>query len=84
MRRDAQAVGRGAMYVAPPPMIGGDYQRHAFFSDLFDAQTNAIESTAYREGEWRPLTTRRRDRSSNDGVTSTTRGPRRASRSNAS
>jgi hypothetical protein len=69
MQRDAKAVGKGVMYVAPPPMIGGSYKPHAYFLDLFDAQTDSIGSRAYRlddlvtivhESEWqRDL--RRRD-----------------------
>ena len=51
MQRDAQSVGRGVMYVAPPPAIGGAYEPHRFFSDLFDAQTNAVGSTGYRVDE---------------------------------
>lgn len=48
MQRDARAVGSGIIHIAPPPMIGGGYQPHAFFSDLFDDQTNSVGSTSYR------------------------------------
>jgi len=61
MQRDAEAVGKGVMYVAPPPIMGGRYKPHAYFLDLFDAQTNSIGSRSYRlddlvtivhEAEW--------------------------------
>jgi hypothetical protein len=48
MQRDAESVGKGVMHVAPPPMIGGVYVRHAFFLDLFDDQTDSIGSTRVR------------------------------------
>lgn len=48
MQRDAAAVGRGVIYVAPPPMIGGSYKPHAYFLDLFDRQTDSIGSRSYR------------------------------------
>jgi hypothetical protein len=39
MQRDAQAVGKGIMNVAPPPDVGGRYQAHAYFADLFSFQS---------------------------------------------
>jgi hypothetical protein len=48
MQRDAESVGKGVMHIAPPPLIGGGYVRHAFFLDLFDDQTNSIGSTRVR------------------------------------
>jgi hypothetical protein len=51
MQGDAQAAGRGTVYTAPPPMIGGGYQPHYYFSDLFDAQTYAEHSSSFRVDE---------------------------------
>jgi hypothetical protein len=51
MQRDAQAVGRGVMWIAPPPMIGGGYTRQDIYQDLFDDSTNAINSASYRMDE---------------------------------
>lgn len=48
MQRDAEAVGKGVMYVAPPPMIGGSYKPHAYFLDLFDVQTESLGGRRYR------------------------------------
>lgn len=48
MQRDAQSVGKGVMYVAPPPMIGGSYKPHSYFLDLFDEQTDSIGSSRVR------------------------------------
>ena len=40
MQADAQSVGRGVTYVAPPPMLGGGaYTPHQMFSDLFNRQS---------------------------------------------
>jgi hypothetical protein len=51
MQRDARAAGRGVMYVAPPPMIGGGYVAHYYFTDLFDTQTNSVGSSSFRIDE---------------------------------
>lgn len=51
MQHDAEAAGRGVMYIAPPPMIGGGYQAHAYFRDLFDEQTNSVGSTSVRRDD---------------------------------
>lgn len=48
MQRDARSVGKGVMYVAPPPMIGGSFKPHPYFLDLFDEQTDSIGSTRVR------------------------------------
>ena len=40
MQRDAESVGTGVVYVAPPPAVGGGgYVRHDYFSDLFGQQS---------------------------------------------
>jgi hypothetical protein len=41
MQRDAQSARRGIAHIAPPPVIGGAYVEHSYFSDLFDLQTDA-------------------------------------------
>jgi hypothetical protein len=52
MQRDAQSVGKGVMYVAPPLMVGGGpYQRHAYFTDLFDEQTFTDHAPSFRLDE---------------------------------
>jgi hypothetical protein len=41
MQRDARSVGKGRMYVAPPPMAGGGpYIAHDYFTDLFGEQSD--------------------------------------------
>jgi hypothetical protein len=71
MQRDAQSVGLGVTYIAPPPMLGGGYQPHPMFADLFNHQAysesvtpayraqvlvTAIHDLANRENEsWRDL-----------------------------
>lgn len=64
MQRDAQAVGKGVMYIAPPPMIGGNYQPHSYFADLFDEQTNSVGSTSVRRDDLATIVheTRRQER----------------------
>jgi hypothetical protein len=39
MQRDAESVGQGVGYVAPPPMFGGGYLPHPMFADLFNRQS---------------------------------------------
>jgi hypothetical protein len=40
MQRDAEAVGQGVTYVAPPPAIGGgQYAPHQMFADLYNQQS---------------------------------------------
>ena len=52
MQRDAQSVGKGIMYVAPPPMMGGgSYQAHPYFSDLFGTQSYAEYGPTFRLDE---------------------------------
>lgn len=42
MQHDAEAVGLGIAYIAPPPMIGGGpYQAHGMFADIFGHQSYA-------------------------------------------
>jgi phosphatidylethanolamine-binding protein (PEBP) family uncharacterized protein len=43
MQRDAQSVGKGIVYVGPPPAMGGQYQPHSYFADLFGDQTYTDE-----------------------------------------
>lgn len=51
MQRDAEMAGKGIVYVAPPPMIGGAYQPHAYFSDLFDEQSFTDHEAGFRLDE---------------------------------
>jgi hypothetical protein len=51
MQRDAQEVGKGIVYVAPPPMIGGPFRPHSYFSDLFDEQSFTDHGPQYRLDE---------------------------------
>lgn len=51
MQRDAQAVGKGITYVAPPPMIGGPFRPHSYFADLFDEQSFTGHGTQFRQDE---------------------------------
>jgi hypothetical protein len=52
MQRDAESVGKGAIYVAPPPMIGGGpYVRHVIFADLFDEQSYTDHPDSFRVDE---------------------------------
>jgi hypothetical protein len=52
MQRDARAVGRGVVHVAPPPAAGGgSYQPHAIFADLFDRQSFTGHSHQFRLDE---------------------------------
>jgi hypothetical protein len=50
MQDDAESVGLGVTYVAPPPMFGGGrYLPHPMFGDLFNRQTYAdVVSPAYK------------------------------------
>jgi hypothetical protein len=50
MQVDAQSVGLGVTYVAPPPMLGGGaYIPHGMFADLFNRQSYSDNVTdAYR------------------------------------
>lgn len=52
MQRDAESVGKGVIYVAPPPAIGGGrYLPHYYFSDLFDEQSYADHDAQFRQDE---------------------------------
>lgn len=52
MQRDAESVGKGVIYVAPPPMLGGgSYKPHYYFSDLFDEQSFTGHSWQFRLDE---------------------------------
>jgi len=52
MRRDARAVGKEVVHVAPPLAVGGgQYVRHYYFADLFDEQTFTDHEPQFRLDE---------------------------------
>jgi len=52
MQRDAEAVAKGVIYVAPPPAVGGGrYVPHSYFLDLFDQQSFTDHAPTFRLDE---------------------------------
>jgi len=75
MQRDAQSVGKGVAYVAPPPAIGGQYMTHSYFTDLFDEQSLPTTDPASVSTILQRFDTRSIARRSFDEKISSTRGP---------